>query len=370
LIGAALSNGLGAWRVAKRSWFFNLLIWKFELPVLFALIVNMIPEKIQQKLKKMRYGLFGNSSAVQVCRWTRNALKGEGGCWKEKFYGISSAGCCQMTPAVMWCENQCLHCWRPIEMTLGSELSEIDDPVDILDGIVNERKKLMRGFGGNKDVDIKDLEKAYTPSLYTMSLSGEPTLYPRIGEMFKEIRRRGAVSFLVTNGLNPEVIANFKDDEFPTQITVSTNAPNEKLFNLWHRSIKKDAWKKFNETLDVIRGLKRKVRRVIRLTLVDIGEEGDFNEKTNMSEKNVSEYCKLIRKAEPDFVHIKGYKSVGYARSRMGYDNQPWFEAVREYAKKIEDELIKDGYKIAAEDERSCVVMLAKKGMKLKIDKV
>jgi tRNA wybutosine-synthesizing protein 1 len=203
-----------------------------------------------------------------------------------------------------------------------------------------------------------------------MSLSGEATLYPRLGEMFKEIRKRGAVSFLVTNGLNPDVIRNFKEDELPTQITISTNAPNEKLFKIWHRSVKQNAWETFNETLDVIKSLKGKVRRVIRLTLVDIGEEGKFNETTNMSEENVIEYCNLIRKAEPDFVHVKGYKSVGYARARMGYDNQPWFEAVKDYTKKLEKELSNDGYKIAAEDERCCVVMLAKDNTKLKIEKI
>jgi len=104
------------------------------------------------------------------------------------------------------------------------------------------------------------------------------------------------------------------------------------------------------------------------LTLVDIGEEGKFNEMTNMSEENVAEYCELIKKAEPDFIHVKGYKSVGYARERMGYDNQPWHDAVKDYAEKIEKRL--DNYKIAAEDERSCVVMLARKGAELKIKKL
>ena len=322
---------------------------------------------VKKILEKMNYALVGETSAVQICRWTKNALRGDRGCWKEKFYGISSVGCCQMSPANNFCENKCLHCWRPIEMSFGTELPTIDDPIEILDGIVEARKKLLMGFKGNKDIDIKKFEMGLEPTLYTMSLSGEPTLYPRLGEMFQEIRRRGAVSFLVTNGLNPEVIAGFKNNEFPTQITVSTNAPNEKLFDVWHRSIKKNAWGKFNETLDIIRGLKGKVRRVIRLTLVDVGKEGEFKDKTNMSEENVGEYCDLIRKAMPDFVHVKGYKSVGYARERMGYDNQPWFDAVKEYALKIEGNL--EGYEIAAEDERSCVVMLAKNGAGLKIKK-
>lgn len=173
---------------------------------------------------------------------------------------------------------------------------------------------------------------------------------------------------MVTNGLNPQVIAGFKNNELPTQITVSTNAPNEKLFESWYRSTKKDAWKEFNETLKVIKHLKDKVRRVIRLTLVKEGVEGEFNDMTNMSDENVEEYCDLIRKAEPDFIHVKGFKSVGSARARMGYDNQPWFKDVKNYAEKILREL--KGYGVAGEDERSCVVMLAKRGCELRIKNV
>lgn len=335
------------------------------------------PENIREKLEKMNYALVGETSAVQICRWTKNALRGDGVCWKEKFYGVSCAGCCQMSPSVMWCENKCLHCWRPIELNLGTDLPVVDDPVEILDGIVEARKKLLMGFKGREGIDMKKFEDALEPKLYTMSLSGEPTLYPRLGEMFVEIRRRGAVSFLVSNGLNPDVIENLTT--LPTQITISTNAPNEKLFKIWHRSTKKNAWDVFNETLDVIRNLKGKVRRVIRLTLVDVGapnghdsgepDEGEFKDKTNMTEENVREYCDLIRKAEPDFVHVKGYKSVGYARGRMGYEKQPWFDAVKEYALKICLGL--EDYEVAAEDERSCVVCLkGKGGIRLKIEKV
>lgn len=321
---------------------------------------------VKDKLRKMNYALVGETSAVQICRWTKNSIRGDGECWKEKFYGISCARCCQFSPSVMWCENQCLHCWRPIEMNLGTELPKVDDPVEILDGIVEARKELLEGFRGREGIDMKKFEDALEPKLYTTSLSGEPTLHPRIGEMFTEIRRRGAVSFLVTNGLNPSVLRGFSDEELPTQITVSTNAPNKKLFDIWHRSTKPNAWEVFNETLDVIREMKGRVRRVIRLTLVDVGEEGKFNDTTNMSEENVGEYCDLIRKAEPDFVHVKGYKSVGYARPRMGYDNQPWFDAVKDYALKMNDKL--DDYEVGAEDERSCVVCLKRKdGMDLKI---
>lgn len=326
---------------------------------------KVVSKDWRKALNKMNYALVGNTSAVQICLWTKNSLRGRCGCWKEKFYGISSAGCCQMTPSVMWCENKCLHCWRPIEMNLGTKLPKIDEPKEILDKIVEARKKMLVGFRGRKGIDLKKLEESFEPKLYTMSLSGEPTLYPRLGEMFKEIRKRKAVSFLVTNGLNPEVIDNFKRDELPTQITISTNAPNEKLFKIWHRSCKKDAWKEFNKTLDVIKKLNGKVRRVIRMTLVKEGESGEFKDLTNMSEENIREYVDLIKKAEPDFVHVKGFKSVGYARKRMGYDKQPWFNEVKDYTLKILGNL--QGYEIGGEDERSCVVMLKKKDVEMKI---
>lgn len=322
----------------------------------------------RDSLMKMNYALVGETSAVQICRWTKNAIRDGEGCWKEKFYGISSAGCCQMTPSVMWCENKCLHCWRPIEMNLGIAIPKVDEPKEIIDKIIEERKKLLAGFKGRKGINLKKFEESLEPKLFTMSLSGEPTIYPRLGEMFKEIRRREAVSFLVTNGLNPKAIENLKDDELPTQITISTNAPNEELFNLWHRSCRKNAWEEFLKTLNVIKKLNRKVRRVIRLTLVKKGKEGKFKDATNMSEENVNEYASLIKIAEPDFVHIKGFKSVGYARKRMGYDKQPWFNEVKDYALKILEKL--NGYEIGGEDERSCVVMFRKKGAKLKIERV
>jgi tRNA wybutosine-synthesizing protein 1 len=208
-----------------------------------------------------------------------------------------------------------------------------------------------------------------------MSLSGEPTLYPKLGEMFKEIRKRGAVSFLVTNGQNPNVIRKFKEDEFPTQITVSTNASNKALFNKWHNSCNKDAWERFLETLDVIKSLDGKVRRVIRMTLVKEGEgeTPKLNAFSNMKEEYIKEYSELILKANPDFVHIKGFKSVGYSRERMGYDKQPWFLEIKEFSSRLLEEInIKSGkkYKIGGIDERCCVVMLARNDKELIIKNI
>ena len=158
----------------------------------------MLPKKIKETLKKQHYEIVGKNqhSAVQVCRWTRNSLNGKSGCWKEKFYGIDSARCCQMSPSVMWCENQCLHCWRPIEMNLGINIGKTDGPKEIIDEIIKARKKLMIGFGGDEKISKKRFKEALEPTLFTFSLSGEATLYPKLDEMIKGIRKRKAISFL------------------------------------------------------------------------------------------------------------------------------------------------------------------------------
>lgn len=324
-----------------------------------------------KNLEKMNYAIFGNHSAVKICHWTRNSLNGRGHCFKEELYGISSAGCVQMTPSVIWCEHSCVHCWRPVEKYKEPKTIKdakfFNEPKEIIEGIIEKRKNLLMGFKGSKSLDKEEFKKALNPSLFTMSLAGEPTLYPKLGKLFKEIRSREAVSFLVTNGQNPQVINSFKDDEFPTQLVISTNAPNESLYNIWHRSIKKDAWKTFNKSLAQMKSLKGKVRRVIRLTLAKTSPSGKAKNLTNMSEENIGEYVALIKKAEPDFIHIKGFKSIGYARKRMDYSKQPWHEEIKEYARKIESNL--NDYKIRADYPRSCIVMLARDGAELKIKK-
>ena len=88
-----------------------------------------------------------------------------------------------------------------------------------------------------------------------------------------------------------------------------------------------------------------------------------------MEDKNIKEYAKLIKKAEPDFIHVKAFKSLGFARERMGYEKQPWFPEVLQFAKKLVKELKKQKYKILAEDKRSCVVLIGKDKKKMKIKK-
>lgn len=320
----------------------------------------MIPEKVKKILKKQHYEIVGKEnkehSAVQICRWTKKSIRDEGVCYKEKFYGIKSHLCCQMTPWI-GCQNKCLHCWRAIELDFNKMISkkELTSPKEIIDGCIKAQRKLIEGFKILPETKHKTLSKAnmikwkeaQEPMQFAISLLGEPTLYPMIGDLISELRSRGKTSFLVSNGLCPEKLKELKNKkQLPTQLYISVNTSNKELYDKFHRSTKKDAWKKLNESLDVMAKVKGKTRTVFRMNLV---------RDLNMNDKMISEYVKLIRKADSDFIEIKSYMPVGFARQRLGYDRMPLFKEIMNYAKQISKQT---GYKIEDYVEVSGVVLL------------
>lgn len=326
---------------------------------------------VQNLLEKQHYRIVGKNkhSAVQICQWTKKSIRGEGVCYKEKFYGIKSHQCCQMTPS-LFCPNRCLHCWRAIEFTTGNKIpGKIDSAKEIIDGCIEEQRNLLKGFKilpetrykTRSKADMKKWEEAQEPMQFAISLSGEPTIYPKIGELIEELRKRGKTSFLVTNGLYPEVLKELeKKKQLPTQLYVSINAPNEKLYNKFHRSIKKDAWKKLNETLEFLPKLRKKTRTVFRINLV---------KDLNMFDELIPEYAQLIKKSLPQFIELKGFMHVGEAKKRLKYEQMPWHHEVVDFAKKLSIELkqLKENYEILDEFEYSRVLVMGKRKEELKI---
>lgn len=326
--------------------------------------LNMkIPKDVRDVLKKQHYEIVGEHSAVQICRWTKKSLRDEGVCYKEKFYGIKSHLCCQMTPAVMWCPNKCLHCWRAVELTVGEELKgEVDSPKKIIDGCILAQRKLLEGFNIDPKSKKKQMSKAnqkkYQESLepmqFAISLSGEPTTYKNLGELISELRNRGKTSFLVSNGLYPEKISELiEKNQLPTQLYISVNSPNEKMWKEFHRSSKKDGWKRLIKSLKLMNGIK--CRSVFRMNLV---------KNLNMDEKFIKEYAELIRISNPMFVEVKGFMSVGYARERLGYERMPTGKEMRNFCEKLCEEC---GLKILDSHEFSRAFVLGKDKSKLKI---
>lgn len=320
----------------------------------------MISPQLKASLLKQQYRIVGKHSSVKICEWTKKSLTDSGVCFKEKFYGIKSHRCCQMSPATVFCQNKCLHCWRAIELTNGNKMDskKIDKPKEIIQGCIEMQKKLLNGFKGNSKVNLKKLREAQEPMQFAISLTGEPTLYPKLGEMIKELRELKKTTFVVTNGLQPTILAKLnKEQALPTQLYLSLNSPNKEMYDKWHRSSQKNAWKKFNETLSLFPKLK--TRKVIRMTLVR-----DLNDKA----EQISNYSEMINKAKPDFIEVKSYMAIGFSRARLGYDLMLSHKQIKEYSKKLAKEL-GNGYKILAEHKLSRVVLIGKDKKRMKIQK-
>jgi tRNA wybutosine-synthesizing protein 1 len=305
----------------------------------------------KELLEKQHYRISGDS-AIQICMWAKKALMNEGFCYKQKFYGINSHQCCQMTPCVMNCQNQCLHCWRPIELNEGIKLKNAEKPEKIIENCIEMQKKMLEGFNGNPKVTLAKFNEAINPKHFAISLSGEPTLYPYLGKLVELLKKRKITSFLVTNGLNPKVLENLqKKKQLPTQLYVSVNAPNEELFNKIVRSKIKNAWQIYMRTIKLLP--KINTRKVLRLTLI-----------RGLNMQDIEGYASLIKMAKPDFVEAKGFMSVGFSRQRLNYGQMPWHHEIKKFSKQLAK---LTGLKILDEKKESCVVLLGKSKSRMKI---
>ncbi|MBW2978447.1 4-demethylwyosine synthase TYW1 [Candidatus Woesearchaeota archaeon] len=307
----------------------------------------MVSKELRRLLEKQHYRFIGNHSAIKICTWTKKSLLDQGVCYKEKFYGIKSHQCCQISTTLGHCQNRCILCWRPVEYTEGIKIKKpLGDPKQLIEKAIKAQQKLLNGFPGNEKINLTKFKEAQTPNQFAISLSGEPLLYPKLGELIKEIHKRKATSFIVSNGLLPEALTKLKP--LPTQLYISIDAPNEKLFKKVDRPTIKNAWKKLNKSLNILKELKSKTRTVLRITLL---------KNLNMIEPE--NYAKLIKKADPIFVEVKAYMFVGYSMQRLSIQNMPRHHEVKAFTEKIIKYL--PNYKIKDEKKESRVVLLAKK---------
>ncbi|MCD6383559.1 MAG: 4-demethylwyosine synthase TYW1 [Thermoplasmata archaeon] len=303
----------------------------------------MLPE-VREMLRKQHYYLVGEHGAVKLCHWLKKKLTEGRACYKESFYGIQSHRCLQMTPVVDICNHACIYCWRyqaPQEWPPSPRSSGgWDDPKELIDGLIEGQRALLTGYKGNPKTDMRLWEEAQNPNQAAISLSGEPTLYPYLSELLEEFHKRGFTTFLVTNGTMPEVLENL--DPLPTQLYISVDAPNERLYKAISRPYIKDGWERILKTLELLPSLD--TRKVIRHTLIDGWNLG-----------HVKEYAELDRIAESQFVEAKAYMFVGYSRQRMSIQNMPSFEKIKAFSKELAGEL---GYTLYDERPESRVTLL------------
>ncbi|MDD3177957.1 MAG: 4-demethylwyosine synthase TYW1 [Candidatus ainarchaeum sp.] len=315
----------------------------------------MDKEKIFKDLKKKQYGIFGDHSAVEICEWNKKALRGEGVCYKQKFYNADCHRCAQITPAVIWCHQNCIFCWRPANYMKEHILKgKINEPKEIIDNLFEERKKLLNGFGGNPKVDKEFYKEALIPSHVAISLAGEPTIYPKIGELINELKSREEIKtiFLVTNGLEPKRLKELNDkNNLPTQLYLSIEACNYDMHLKINRPKIKDSWQRLNETIKLMPILN--CRRVVRFTLI---------KGLNDSLEYIDDFLKMFEETQTDFIEIKSYMFLGESRENLKKENMPTHTEVENYAKEIEKR--SENYSVIDRQVASRIVLLKNKNSK------
>ena len=188
-------------------------------------------------------------------------------------------------------------------------------------------KKLIVGHYGDPKQDKQKLDESLLPSHYAISLSGEPTMYPKLPELIRYLKSLTQTKsiFLVTNGQEPEMIQRLQDeDALPTQIYLSTNAADYNSFMRINRPRYNDSWERWNKSLDLLSRLD--TRTVIRITLIR-----DYNNGDDM----IPSFASMINRANAHFIEVKSYMHIGYSRNRLERENMLSMEEVRHFAEEL-----------------------------------
>lgn len=216
-----------------------------------------------------------------------------------------------MTPALFYCTQQCLFCWRAQNSDLQLTWDEMklprwDEPEEIVEGSIKEQHRILIGYKATPGIDKQKLKEAQTPKHVAISLTGEPTLYENLGELVRILHKKGFTTFLVSNGTFPLALSKLSEE--PSQLYISTCASDEKTFKQVCRPQFPKAWKELNETLQNLPSFK--CPTVLRITLA-----------RDLNMVNIDGYAKIVEKAKPTYIEPKAYMYVGFSRLRMKFDN-------------------------------------------------
>ena len=326
----------------------------FKRPKIFRYLTNL-GETVEKNptitlsgaLKKQKYHLIGDHSAVKRCKWLYESIVNGRPCYKQKFYGIKSHRCIQMTPSLYYCTQQCLFCWRAqsgdLQVTWDeTRIPRLDRPEEIVEGCFKAQEKILTGYKGNPKADWRKLQEALRPKHVAISLTGEPTLYESLGKLIGAFHQKGLTTFLVSNGTLPRKLSNLSRE--PTQLYISVCAPNEEVYKKVCRPQIPNAWEMLMETLGLLQSFR--CPTVLRMTLA---------KEHNMD--GADEYAKLVEKASPTYIEAKAYMHIGFSGLRLGFERMPSHAEVKSFASRLAE---KTGYKIIDEAPESRVVLLSK----------
>ncbi len=310
-----------------------------------------MPIELQKKLKNQGYHILGERGGYKACQWQKKSLLHDETCYKQKFYGIESHRCLQMTPLVDKCTQSCEFCWRITPDDVGVRWDQttvnancVLHPRELLDQTLMANLRTLGGYNPETGalVSSEKYLEAREPKHVAISLAGEPTLYPYLSEFIEEIQNRGMTSFLVTNGTRPDVLESLY---LPTQLYITLAAPDRETHSRLLRPSVKDAWIKLMRSQELLSSLT--CRTVNRLTMV--------------AEQNMHDarsYAKQILIGEPDFIEVKGYMHLGASRGRLGKQNSPSHQEIRVFSERL---AALTGYFVIDEQVESRVILLARR---------
>jgi tRNA wybutosine-synthesizing protein 1 len=208
--------------------------------------------------------------------------------------------------------------------SLKMDPAKVAEPEQMLAKLMEERRKLIMGHYGDPKSDPKKLDESLLPSHYAISLSGEPTMYPRLPDLIRYLRSLPATKsiFLVTNGQEPDMIQRLADeDALPTQLYLSTNAADHESFIRINKPRYDDSWERWHRTLGMMSHLG--TRTVLRMTLI---------RNYNDSDRDVELFADMIRDANVHFVEIKSYMHIGRSTNRLDKSDMLDFTEVQHFA--------------------------------------
>lgn len=310
-------------------------------------LIQIKPGIIKQ-LKKAKYGVVDHST-VELCHYTKKSFKDDGDCYKRKFYGISTHRCMEFSPAGMHCENRCVYCWRPMEFyeSMKMEPENVAEPAQIVSKLMEERRKLIMGHYGDKRSNKQKLDESLYPQHYAISLSGEPTMYPKLPDLIKYLKSLDATKsiFLVTNGQEPDMLQKLQDENaLPTQLYLSTNAADYESFMRINRPRYKDSWERWNTSLEML--AKLKTRTVLRITLIR-----NYNDQDEI----IPAFASLLQRSNAHFIEVKSYMHIGRSTNRLEHEDMLDMEEVQHFAYELAKQ---SGFSVMDESFISRIVVL------------
>ncbi|NQV08656.1 4-demethylwyosine synthase TYW1 [Candidatus Woesearchaeota archaeon] len=309
---------------------------------------TQLNERYVKSLEKQQYRFVGNHSAVKICGWTKSHIRGNGGCYKYKFYGIRSHQCLQMTTS-MYCANRCMFCWRGAKAPVSDKwYGPVDDINDIIKGSIQAQMSLLEGFKGSETANKQLINEMQNVRHVALSLIGEPVTYPKLNELLDEFHKRKISTFIVTNGQFPDDIKKLK---YVTQFYLSVDAANEKTLKKVDVPLFKDYYKRLLKSLDIMK--KKPFRTCIRITVIK-----------DVNDDDLKGYKELIERGQPDFIEVKSYMHVGASRKFLKRENMPLHSYVVEISKKL-NKILPD-YEIISEHVPSRVTCFIRKELKKK----